>query len=175
MRARVRHLLAAGLTGTLFVLMLALGAGAVSADGLVTVVPGQDPNAPIQYVSSPGFVQNGAAVLPGTVLGNGQTVYIVNGQYYYAGGVPVAGYYGPGYGFYGPGFVYNGYTGNCGFAYCGYTAAGPIVGYDAHGNPIVYDALGGNGTLDTYTTGPNGAVCEADSTGKCVKGSPGNP
>jgi hypothetical protein len=175
MRARVRRLLGAGLTGTLFVLMLAFSAGAVSADGnFVTVVPGQDPNAPIQYVASPGFVQNGSAVLPGTVLGNGQTVYIVNGQYYYANGTLVSGgYYGPG-GFYGPGFIYNGNVGNCGLAFCGYTSAGPIVGFDAHGNPIVYDASG-SGTFDTYTTGPNGGICEADSAGKCQKGTPGNP
>lgn len=77
--------------------------------------------------------------------------------------------------------------GNCAFTGCagqiygngvgggtlGYTAAGPIVGVDQFGNPIVYDVRGGS--FDTYTRGPNGQVCEADSNGNCQKGTPGNP
>ncbi|MDQ6833163.1 MAG: hypothetical protein M3008_07175, partial [Chloroflexota bacterium] len=72
--------------------------------------------------------------------------------------------------FFGAGQFYGGgqFYGNCVVGGCGtlgYTAAGPIVGIDQNGNPIVYDVRGGS--LDTYTRGPNGVLCEADSRGNC--------
>jgi hypothetical protein len=188
---RVRRWFAAGITGTLFAIMMLALAAPVAADGgtLVTPLPGQDPNAPIQVVSSPGFVNNGTATNPftGTTI-NGQTVAVVNGQpvtfingqpITFVNGQPVIFINGQ------PVFVNNGqffFTnpgvsipgGVCVGGVCGFTAAGPIVGFDNNGNPIVFDARGGGG-FDAYTRGPNGVVCEADSTGNCEKGSPGNP
>ncbi len=165
--SRVRRWLAAALTGSVFALILVVGAGPVAADGLVTVVPGQDPQSPVQVVTSPGYVQSGAAAVPGSatsingtplVYNNGTVVVGVNqGVYYpgYTGFVGYAGYYAPGY--------------SCGGGVCGYTAAGPIVGYDGNGSTLVYDVRGGS--VDAYTTDASGRVCEADSFGHCQKNS----
>lgn len=162
---RISRWFIAGITGTLFaIIMLA----PVAADGLVTVIPGQDPNAPIQVVSSPGFVNNQTATIPANI-NNGfafctanacypaGTVCTVNGC-----GIPTIG-------------VCN--VAGCGISVCavygcgggnlGVTAAGPIVGIDGNGNPIVYDVRGGS--YDTYTRDANGRVCEADSRGNCQK------
>jgi len=159
--SRVRRWFATGVTGALFGLMLAVSAGPVAADGLVTVVPGQDPNAPIQVVTSPGYVQTGAAAIPGAATTVNGTV-LVNGQYYYVNpGGQYVPYY-PGAGYFLPGV-------GCGGGLCGYTAAGPIVGFDGNGSTLVYDVRGG--TVDAYTNDANGRVCEADSHGNCEKNS----
>ncbi len=173
--SQARRWFATGITGTLFAILMLVLAAPVAADGggLVTQPAGQSGNS-IVYVSSPGFVNTGTAVNPinnggnfcsdpscGVTI-NGQTVTFVNGQ-------PVVFVNGQ------PFFVNNGQffqnvggfaPGNfCGGGFCGYTAAGPIVGIDQNGNPIVYDVRGGS--LDTYTRGPNGVLCEADSRGNC--------
>ena len=183
---RVRRWFAAGVTGTLFALIMLAVAAPVSADGgtLVTTIPGQDPQAPIQVVASPGFVSNGTAVNPitNTTLNgqpvtfvngqpvtfvNGQTITFVNGQpVTFVNGQPVFVNNGQFF-FTNPGFFVPGTF--CGGGVCGFTEAGPIVGIDGNGNPIVYDVRGGS--LDTYTRAPNGQLCEADSTGNCQKGS----
>ncbi len=188
---RMRRWLMAGMTGALVALTLVLGAGSVAADttnnantGLVQRFPGQDAQSPIQVVSSPGFVQSGTQANPFTgqvVNSAGQVVQYApanNGNCAAGCGYYGPGYYGPGYGYPVGGYYYGGYgypvngvtygPGACGAGYCGYAAAGPIVGYDAHGNPIVYDVRGG--TFDTYTTDKNGRVCEADSQGNCQPG-----
>lgn len=194
----VRRWFAAGITGMLFAIIMLALAAPVAADGgtLVTPLPGQDPNAPIQVVSSPGFVNNGTATNPITTniinsINNGingnvvctanacfpvGTVCTVNGC-----GIPINGGVCTFNGCAVSNCVVNGcvvpvVNGACSISGCGtlgYTAAGPIVGVDNNGNPIVYDVRGGG--FDTYTRGPNGIVCEADSTGNCEKGSPGNP
>lgn len=168
---RVRRFFAAGVTG---VLIMLVSAGAVAADGLTTPIPGQDPNAPVQVVTTPGFTQTGTATNPFTFNGNGVTTnqtVIVNGQYFF---VDASGQYIPYYannvGF-GNGFGYG-----CGVTvYCGgngnfgYTAAGPIIGFDQNGNPLVRDIRGGGTSVDAYTRDANGRVCEADSRGDCQK------
>ncbi|MGI8689993.1 MAG: hypothetical protein ACR2M3_15555 [Thermomicrobiales bacterium] len=197
--SQVRRWFAAGITGTLFaILMLALAAPvAADGSGLVTQPAGQAGNS-IVYVSSPSFVNNGTSVNPiscadpscgvnavctanacypaGTICTLNGCGIPNNGVYCnvtYGCGVPVN---------YAGGVPIN--YGGCAFTGCvgqiygnggtlGYTAAGPIVGVDQNGNPIVYDVRGGS--FDTYTRGPNGQVCEADSNGNCQKGTPGNP
>lgn len=187
----------AGITGTLFaILMLALAAPVAADGGLVTQPAGQDGNS-IVYVTSPGFANNGTAVNP---INNGVNNGINgcfdpscgaipnNGVFCNANGCGTlnnGGFCDPNFGCGVPinfgGCAINGgcfgqFFGNCAAGGCGtlgYTAAGPIVGIDQNGNPIVYDVRGGS--LDTYTRGPNGQVCEADSRGNCQKGSPGNP
>lgn len=182
MRTRVSRWLAAGVTGALFAMLMLALASPVAADGgtLVTPLPGQDPNAPIQVVASPGFVTTGTATNPitGTTI-NGQTVAVVNGQpVVIVNGQPITFINGQ------PVFVNNGqffFTNPgvfvpgafCGGGFCGFTEAGPIIGIDGNGNPIVYDVRGGG--FDVYTRGPNGQICEADSAGNCQKGTPGNP
>jgi hypothetical protein len=190
---RVRRWFAAGIAGTLFAIIMLALAAPVAADGntLVTLLPGQDPNAPIQVVASPGFVNNGTATNPITTnvinAANGNVVCTANACYPVGTvcttvncGFPV---YGGGctiYGCVAAGCTVNGciptVNGACSVYGCGtlgYTAAGPIVGVDNNGNPIVYDVRGGG--YDTYTRGPNGLLCEADSSGNCQKGTPGNP
>lgn len=179
---------AAGITGTLFAIIMLTMAVPVAADGLVTVIPGQDPNANVIVVSSPGYVNNGTATIPANI-NNGfafctanacypaGTVCTVNGcgiqttgVCNVAGcGVPVCavnGCFGP------TCTVYGCVTNTCGIYGCGggnlgVTAAGPIVGIDGNGNPVVYDVRGGS--YDTYTRDANGRVCEADSRGNCQK------
>jgi hypothetical protein len=196
MGGRMHRWFGVGLTGALFALMAVVSVGPVAADGLVTTVPGQDPNSPVQVVASPGFVQSGAAQVPNGVNGglygspysyggyyygnqgypvgavpiNGQ-YYYYNGQYYNANGsvitgVPV-GVPGYGYGY--------GYGGLCGYAgSCGVTAAGPIVGYNGNGSILVQDA--GNGDVDPYVVDPKtGKYCEADAYGNPEKGTSCNP
>lgn len=174
---RVRRWFAAGVTGTLFAILMLAVAAPVAADGtLVTPIPGQDAQAPIQVVSSPGFVNNGTATNPitnTTINGqpitfvNGQAVTFVNGQpVTFVNGQPVF-VNGGQFFFANPGFFVPGAT--CFGGFCGYTAAGPIVGVDGNGSTLVYDVRGGS--VDAYTRGPNGILCEADSTGNCEKGS----
>ena len=184
-----RRWFAAGMTGALFTLVMALGAGPVAAvspggQPLVQPYPGQDQQSPIQVVSSPGYVQTGTQANPinGQVI-NGQTVVTTNGGYVYPGypGYPGGVAYGPGGVVYGPGGVVYGPGGVAygpgGVAYgpgvcyggnCGYTAAGPIVGYDANGSALVYDVRAG--TVDPYTTDKNGRICPATSSGACEAG-----
>lgn len=197
-RGRVRRWFGAGLTGAMFVLMLAVSVGPVAAaDPLVVPVPGQDPQSPIQVVTSPQF---GTGQLPGTVQTGGvpvNTQYYYNGQYYYTGGVPVGAVPVNGQYFYYNGQYYdaNGnpisgvpvgvtpivvggvpgfYGGFCNYGgYCGLTAAGPIVGYTNNGTTIVQDAR--TGDLDTYVIGSNGKYCEADVYGNAMKGTSCNP
>ncbi|MDQ2786457.1 MAG: hypothetical protein M3Y58_15815 [Chloroflexota bacterium] len=200
--SQMRRWFAAGITGTLFVMLMLALAAPVAADGngLVTQPAGQGGNS-IVYVTSPGFANNGTAVNPitcadpscgtnavctanacypaGTVCdangcgipNNGVFCNVANGC-----GVPInygnCAFYGCAGQVYGPGQIY----GNCAAGGCGtlgYTAAGPIVGVDNNGNPIVYDVRGGS--FDTYTRAANGQVCEADSHGNCQKGDPANP
>lgn len=179
----VRRWFAAGITGTLFaILMLALAAP-VAADGgtLVTQPAGQDGNS-IVYVSSPGFVNNGTAVNPvnGALTCTDATcggTFVCNAGFCYPTGTACT-VYGcgiPNYGVcnvYGCGIPYYGGvpTAGCNVYACGslgVTAAGPIVGVDGNGNIIVYDVRGG--TYDTYTRDASGRLCEADSTGNCQK------
>ncbi|MGI8856838.1 MAG: hypothetical protein ACR2JW_13895 [Thermomicrobiales bacterium] len=183
---RVHRWFGAGLTGALFALMLAASAGSVAADGLVTPIPGQDPQAPIQYVASPGFFQNGTAQIPpgaATTL-NGQAYYYYNGQYYYTNpGVPTGAtlingqYYfvnGQYYDVNGnpiTGAPFGQYGGFCGFG-CGVTAAGPIVGATNNGATLVYDPT--TGDIDPYVIGANG-FCAADASGHALKGTSCNP
>lgn len=183
-RSRISRWFVAGITGTLFaIIMLA----PVAADGLVTVVPGQDANSSIIVVSSPGFVNNGTAAVPANI-NNGFAFCTVNACYpagtvctvndcgipttgvcNVAGcGVPVCAVNGC----FGPTCTVNGCIANtCAIYGCGgnlgVTAAGPIVGVDGNGNPIVYDVRGGS--FDTYTRDKNGQVCEADSRGQCQR------
>ncbi len=195
--SQARRWFATSITGTLFAILMLVLAVPVAADGggLVTQPAGQSGNS-IVYVSSPGFVNTGTAVNPinnggnfctdpscgVTINGqtvtfvNGQPVVFVNGQPFFVNnnngffcnvangcGVPI-NYGGCTFnGCIGPGFNGNCAAGGCGTL--GYTAAGPIVGIDQNGNPIVYDVRGGS--LDTYTRGPNGVLCEADSRGNC--------
>jgi hypothetical protein len=172
--------------------MLVVSVGPVAADGLVTTVPGQDPNSPVQVVSSPGFVQSGAAQVPTGINGGlygssyfyggqyyGNVGYPVNGGYYYFNGqyydasgnvvsgvptgvVPTGAY---------PGYSY----GVCGYAgSCGVTAAGPIVGYSGNGAILVQDAS--NGDIDPYVVDPKtGKYCSADVYGNADKGTSCNP
>src|SRR5690242_17661722 len=120
-----RRVLAAVLTGALFVLLTALGAGPVAADGNTGYAGGLDSQSPPP---------------PPTYYPPGYT-YPVSPYPYYAPAYAPA--YAPVYG-YPPAPVY---TGGCA-GYCGYTAAGPIVGYDANGSTLVYDVNGG--TIDAY-------------------------
>lgn len=183
------------------ILMLALTAPvAADGGGLVTTLPGQDANSNIIVVSSPGYINNGTAVNPinGTTI-NGTTIsgttvctdpscgaVCTANACYPAGtvctvngcGIPINGGGCTIYGCVGGTCAVNGcvttVNGTCSVYGCGtlgYTAAGPIVGVDPNGNPIVYDVRGGG--YDTYTRAPNGQLCEADSTGACEKGSPG--
>ncbi len=163
---QMRRWIATGMTGALFALVAALGAGPVAADGngagqpIVQPYPGQDPQSPIQVVSSPGFVQNGTQANPITgqiTTANGVQVPINGGLV--GNGIP-----------YNPGFIYQNIAFNPGFIYqnsgvYGYTQAGPIVGYDANGAALVYDVRGG--TVDRYVTSPDGRYCEANSAGQC--------
>ena len=181
--SRMSRWFAAGITGTLFALLMLALAAPVAADGLVTRVPGQDPNSNVIVVSSPAYANNGTAAIPANI-NNGFSYCTANACYPPGGVCTVAGcgtpiYYG--------GCTVNGCAvPNCAVTACvapaancnaygcgtlGYTAAGPIVAVDNNGNPVVYDVRGG--TFDTYTTSPNGVVCEADSTGACEKGSTG--
>ncbi len=192
--SQTRRWFAAGITGTLFVVLMLALAVPVAADGsgLVTQPAGQGGNS-IVYVSSPGFVNNGTAVNPiscgdpscgvnavctANACYPAGTVCTINGC-----GIPTnGGFCDTNFGSavpinYGNGVPIN--YGGCSFSGCagqffgnvaqggtlGYTAAGPIVGIDQNGNPIVYDVRGGS--LDTYTRGPNGVLCEADSRGNC--------
>ncbi len=139
-------------------------------------------------MSSPGYVNNGTAAIPPNI-NNGNAFCTANACYPAGGVCTVAGcgaqFVNGGCNVYGCGaqFVNGGCTvygcgvpTNCSVYGCGtlgYTAAGPIVGVDGNGNPIVYDVRGGS--FDTYTRGPNGVLCEADSAGNCQKGTPGNP
>jgi hypothetical protein len=196
MSGRVHRWFGVGLTGALFAIMAVVSVGPVAADGLVTTVPGQDPNSPVQVVSSPGFIQNGTAQVPNGVNGGLYGQYYYGGQYYYstpglpAGAYPVnGGYYffnGQYYDANGnlvsgvpagvvpvgtyPGYPYGGY---CGVS-CGVTAAGPIVGYNGNGQILVQDAS--NGDVDSYVFDPNsGKYCETDGNGNPDKGSACNP
>lgn len=174
----MRRWIATGMTGALFALVAALGAGPVAADGngagqpLVQPYPGQDPQSPIQVVSSPGFVQTGTQANPitGQVnVGNGVQVpinggFVGTGVPYYPGNVYAGVPYYPGY-VYPNGTYYNpGYINQNGGTF-GYTQAGPIIGYDGNGAALVYDVRGG--TVDRYVTGPDGKYCEANSAGQC--------
>ncbi len=199
--SQVRRWFAAGITGTLFaILMLALAAPVAADGGLVTQPAGQDGNS-IVYVTSPGFANNGTAVNPinnGVANGingcidascGGNVVCTVN-TCFPAGtvcnvngcGIPNNGVFCnvngcsiPNNGVFcnvvnGCGVPINvgQFNGNCAAGGCGtlgYTAAGPIVGIDQNGNPIVYDVRGGG--YDAYTRGPNGQLCVADSRGNC--------
>jgi len=192
--SRVSRWFAAGITGTLFAIIMLAMAAPVAADGLVTTIPGQDPNAPIQVVSSPGFVNNGTATNPvnGVAISNGvnyctngacnENVICTQNACYPSGtictttgcGVPFGGVcYVNGCVTANPICTINGCVTpayNCTVYGCGtlgVTAAGPIVGVDANGNTIVYDVRGGS--YDTYTRDANGRVCEADSRGNCQK------
>ena len=192
--SQMRRWFAAGITGTLFVVLMLVLAVPVAADGngLVTQPAGQGGNS-IVYVTSPGFANNGTSVNPiscgdpscgvnAVCTANAcfptGTICTINGC-----GIPNnGGFCDPNFGC---GVPIN--FGGCTFSGCagqffgnvaqggtlGYTAAGPIVGIDQNGNPIVYDVRGGS--LDTYTRAANGQVCEADSRGNCQKGTPGNP
>jgi len=202
--SQMRRWFAAGITGTLFVVLMLALAAPVAADGngLVTQPAGQGGNS-IVYVTSPGFANNGTAVNPinngvnngingcidascgGNVVCTANacfpagTICTINGC-----GIPNnGGFCDPNFGCGVPinfgGCAINGgcfgqFFGNVAQGgTLGYTAAGPIVGIDQNGNPIVYDVRGGS--LDTYTRAANGQVCEADSRGNCQKGTPGNP
>ena len=179
---RASHWFVVGLTGTLFALLMLALAAPVAADGstLVTTLPGQDPNAPIQVVSSPGFINTGTAVNPADVIVNNGGAFCTATACYPAGTVcTVNGCTVP---FFNGGCTINGcVVPNCvvnGVNFCaapfctvygcntlGYTAAGPIVAIDANGHTIVYDVRGG--TYDTYTQGPNGKYCETDGGNTC--------
>ena len=167
--SRLSRWFAAGITGTLFaILMLALAAP-VAADGLVTRIPGQDPNSNVIVVSSPAYANNGTAAIPPNI-NNGFAFCTANACY--PAGTVIQGNVGCTVaGCFPAGAVIQGQCAVNGCGTLGYTAAGPIVAVDNNGNPIVYDVRGG--TFDTYTTSPNGVVCEADSTGACQKGSTG--
>ncbi len=185
---RMRRWFAAGITGTLFaILMLALAAP-VAADGtLVTQPPGQGGNS-IVYVSSPGFVNNGTAVNPvnGTNACTDSTcggTFACNAGFCYPVGTACA-VNGCGIPYYGTCAVVGcgvPYYGTCTLNGCiapaygcdvttcgnlGYTAAGPIVGVASNGNIIVYDVRGGS--YDTYGRDASGRLCETDSTGACI-------
>lgn len=151
----VRRWFAAGITGTLFaILMLALAAP-VAADSstLVTPLPGQNPNSNIIVVASPGFINNGTATNP---LVNGGLSCNVNACYppgtvctIYGCGIPATGV-GP------TCTVYS-----CGTL--GYTAAGPIVGQLPNGVLIV---AGYDGNTYMYTFNPTtGKYVETDASG----------
>jgi hypothetical protein len=198
MSGRVHRWFGVGLTGALFAIMAVVSVGPVAADGLVTTVPGQDPNSPVQVVSSPGFVQNGTAQVPSGVNGGlyGSPYYYGGAYYgnvgYPVGAVPVNGgyYYFNGQYYDANGNVVSGvptgvvpvgaypgypYVGYCGYAgSCGVTAAGPIVGYNGNGSILVQDAS--NGDVDTYVVDPNsGKYCETDASGNPEKGTACNP
>lgn len=184
---RMSRWFAAGITGTLFAILMLAMAAPVGAEGLVTRIPGQDPNSNVIVVTSPAYANNGTATIPANI--NNGYAYCTANACYPAGTVIQGNTVCTAVACYPAGTVIQGNTictvaacypagtliqGQCTVYGCGtlgYTAAGPIVGVDNNGNPIVYDVRGGS--FDTYTTGPNGVVCEADSTGACEKGSTG--
>jgi hypothetical protein len=199
MSGRVHRWFGVGLTGALFAIMAVVSVGPVAADGLVSPVPGQDPQSPVQVVSSPGFIQNGTAQVPTGINGGLYGSPYYGGQYYYYGGpaLPPGAYWvnaqyyylnGLYYDVNGnlvsgvpfgvvpvgaiPGYAYAGYCGIGGA--CGITAAGPIVGYNGNGQILVQDAR--TGDVDSYTIDPNsGKYCETDGSGNALKGTSCNP
>ena len=192
-RVGMRRWFGAGLSGAMFVLMLALSVAPVAAaDPLVVPVPGQDPQSPVQVVTSPQFGtgQLPGAVQTGFVPANGQ--YFYNGQFYSTGGVPVGVsgqyYFANGQYYDANGNLVSGvptgvtpivvggggfpgyYGGFCGYyGNCGLTAAGPIAGVTQNGAVIVRDAR--TGDFDTYVVCSNGKYHEADIYGNTVGGS----
>ncbi|MCA1667724.1 MAG: hypothetical protein LC793_10110 [Thermomicrobia bacterium] len=174
--SRISRWFAAGIAGTLFaILMLALAAP-VAADSLVTTIPGQDPSSNVIVVASPGFIANGLAANPANIFVNNGVPFCTAVACFppgtvctdagctvpFFGGCPATGCATPictAQGCFLP---------TCtiyGCSILGYTAAGPIVGFDGSGHAIVYDVRGG--TYDTYTIGSDGKYCEIDGGETC--------